>query len=64
MLKNYVEIIDKQYQIILACLKTVLKKIDSTCTKTGLDNFDIPMGGYDFAQIADLLGLYISNTLL
>ena len=32
---------------------------DSTWIKTGLDNFDIPMGGYDSAQISDLVGLYI-----
>ena len=31
--------------------------------KTGLDNFDIPMGGYDSAQIADLVSLYILDTL-
>ena len=31
--------------------------------KTSLDNFDVPMGGYNSAQIADLVGLYISNTL-
>ena len=31
--------------------------------KSGLDNFDIPMGGYDSSQIADLVGLYILNIL-
>ena len=30
---------------------------------TGLDNFDVPMGGYDSTQIADLVGLYILDTL-
>ena len=61
--KNYVEITDEQYQIILAWRKTVLANNDSTKIKTGLDNFDIPMGGYDSAQIADPVGLYILNTL-
>ena len=28
-----------------------------------MDNFDVPMGGYDSAQIADLMGLHILNTL-
>ena len=31
--------------------------------KTDLDNFDVPMGGYVSAQIADLVGLYILDTL-
>ena len=62
-MKNYVEITDKQYQIILACRKTLFENNDSTWIKTGLDNFNVPMGGYDSVQIADLVGLYISNTL-
>ena len=61
--KNYVELTDEQYQILLACSKTVLKNNDSTWIKTGWDNFDVPMGGYDSAQKADLVGLYILNTL-
>ena len=28
-----------------------------------MDNFDVPVGGYDSAQIADLVGLYILDTL-
>ena len=31
--------------------------------KNGLDNFDVPMGGYDSSQIADLVGLYILDML-
>ena len=61
--KNYVEITDEQYQIILACRKTVFKKNDSTRIKNGLNNFDVTMAGYGSAQIADLVGLYISNIL-
>ena len=53
----------KQYEIILACRKTVLKNNDSTWVKNGLDNFDVPMGGYDSSQIADLVGLYILDIL-
>ena len=41
------EIIDEQYQIILAHRKTVFKNNNSTWIKTGLDNFDVLMGGYD-----------------
>ncbi len=36
--------------------------IQSLKKKTGLDNFDVPMGGYDSAQIADLVGLFILDT--
>ncbi len=31
--------------------------------KNGLENFDVPMGGYDSSQIADLVGLYILDML-
>ena len=39
------------------------KNNESTWIKTGLDNLDVPMGGYGSAQIADLVALYILNTL-
>ena len=41
-------ITDEQYQIF-ACRKTILKNNEFTWVKTGLDNFDLPMGGYDSA---------------
>ena len=28
-----------------------------------MDNFNIPMGAYDLAQVADLIGIYILDTL-
>ena len=49
--------------MILAGRKTVLKNNDSTWVKNGLENFDVPMGGYDSSQIADLVGLYILDML-
>ena len=58
--QKYVDITNEQYEIILACRKTVIKNNESTWVKSGLDNFDVPMGvGYDSSQIADLVGLYI-----
>ena len=57
------EITDRQYQMILACWKTILKNNESTRVKTGLDNFDVHMGGYDSSQITDLVGLYILDSL-
>ena len=41
---KYVEITEEQYDIILACRKTVLKNIRSIWIKSGSDNFDVPMG--------------------
>ena len=61
--RKYIDITVEQYEIILACRKTVLKNNDSTWVKNGLDNFDVPMGGYDSSQIADLVGLYILDVL-
>ena len=63
--RKYVEITEEQYDRILACRKTVLKKKNnrSTWVKSGSDNFDVPMGGYDSSQIADLVGLYILDIL-
>ena len=61
--RKYIDITIEQYEIILACRKTVLKNNDSTWVKNGLDNFDVPMVGYDSSQIADLVGLYILDML-
>ena len=61
--RKYVEITEEQYDIILACRKTVLKNNRSTWVKSGSDNFDVPTGGYDSSQIADLVGLYILDIL-
>ena len=61
--RKYVEITEEKYKIILACRKTFLKNNGSTWVKTGSENFDVPMEGYDSAQIADLVGLYILDTL-
>ena len=62
--REYVEITEEQYDIILAYRKTVLKNNGSTWVKSGSDNFDVPFrGGYDSSQIADLVGLYILDIL-
>ena len=57
--RKYVEITEEQYEIMLSCRKTVLKNNGSMWVKRGSNNFDVPMGGYDSAQIADFVGLYI-----
>ena len=62
--RKYADVTKEQYEIILACRKTVIENNESTWVKSGLDNFDVPIvGGYDSSQIADLVGLYILNIL-
>ena len=53
--KEYINITGEQYDIILACRKTVLGNNGTTWIKSGPMNFDIPMG--------DLVGLYILHIL-
>ena len=43
--RKYVDVTNEQYELILACRKTVIKYNESAWVKSGLDNFDIPMGG-------------------
>ena len=62
--REYIDITKEQYDIILACRKTVLGNNGTTWIKSGSMNFDVPMGGgYDSSQIADLVGLYILHVL-
>ena len=61
--REYIDITKVQYDIILACRKTVLENNGTTWIKSGPVNFDVPMGGYDSSQIADLVGLYILHIL-
>ena len=61
--REYIDITKEQYDIILACRKTVLENNGTTWIKSGPVNFDVPMGGYNSSQIADLMGLYILHVL-
>ena len=58
-----VEMTEEQNKIILPCRNTVLENNGSTWVKTGSENFDVPMGGYNSSQIEDLLSQYILDTL-
>ena len=51
------------YIYILVCRKSVLVNNGTPWIKSGPMNFDVPMGGYDSSQIADLVGLYILHVL-
>ena len=48
---------------ILAYRKSVLINNDVTLVKTWTDNFDVTIGSFDSAQVADLVGIYILDTL-
>ena len=61
--REYIDITKEQYDIILACRKTVLGNNGTIWIKSGPMNFDVPMGAYDSPQIADLVGLYILHLL-
>ena len=61
--REYTEITEEEIEIILASRKTVLSDNRRSWVKSHVDNFDVPMGAYDSAQVADLVGIYILDTL-
>ena len=61
--REYMDITDEEIEIILACRKSILTDSRRTCVKSHVDNFDIPMGAYSLAQVADLIGIYILDML-
>ena len=44
-------------------MKSALVYNNNTWEKKATDNFDVTMGSFDSAQIADLVGIYILDTL-
>ena len=61
--RNFIDITDEQLEIILNCRKSTIHYKNSTWIKSITENFDVPMGAYDPTQIADLVGIYIFDTL-
>ena len=61
--REYIEITEEEIEIILASRKIVLSDNRRSWVKSHVDNFDVPMGAYDSAQVADLVGIYILDTL-
>ena len=57
------DITEEEIEIILASRITVLSDSRRSWVKSHVDNFDITMGAYDSAQVADLVGIYILDTL-
>ena len=61
--REYTEVTEEEIEIILASRKTVLSDNRRSWVKSYVDNFDVSMGAYDSAQVADLVGIYILDTL-
>ena len=49
--------------MILHCRRSFLFCEGQPWTKTGSENFDVPMGSYDGAEVCELVGLYILHKL-
>ena len=60
---QFVNISDQDKQIIFHSRKTFLFSDNEPWVKKTGDNFDVPMGGYDSAEVSDLVGLYLLNKL-
>ena len=45
------------------CRKSILLDSKRTWVKSYMDNFDVPMDSYNSAQIVDIIGIYILDTL-
>ena len=61
--REYTDITDEEIEIILACMKSVLADNRRTWVKSHVDNLDVPMDAYNSAQVADLIMIYILDTL-
>ena len=61
--RNYTDITKEELNIILACRKSELVYNNTTWQKKTTDNFDVTMGLFDSAQIANLVGIYILDTI-
>ena len=61
--KQYVTISRKDMKIILQTKKALLFSEGKTWTKKGRRSFDVSMGSWDGAEVADLVGLYMLSQL-
>ena len=61
--REYTDITEEEVEIILACRKSAQSDNCRTWIKSHIANFDVSMGDYDSAQVADLLGIYILDVL-
>ena len=61
--KQFIDISDEERNIILQARKSLLVFDGSHWTKKTNPGFDVPMGGFDSAEICDLVGLFLLSEL-
>ena len=61
--REYTNITEEKVEIILACRKSVQFDNRRTWVKSHVNNFNVPIGANDSAQVTDLVGIYILDTL-
>ena len=60
---QFVKIDEEEKKIILHSRKTILFWKGDPWTKKNGEDFDVPMGAYDSAEVSELVGLYLLNQL-
>ena len=62
--KRHVDISDEDLEIIMQARKTLLFNKEEPWTKrNNSDDFDVPMGSYDGAEVCELIGAFMLNEL-
>ena len=57
------EIKEEELEVINATKKALLYSDGQPWTKKGEEDFDIPMGSFDGAEVCELVGLYLLHLL-
>ena len=61
--RNFVDITPEEEDIIFQARKNLLVKNGEFWHKKSNPDFDVPMGGYDSAEVCDIVGLFILSKL-
>ena len=62
--KEHTEISDWEVEIIMQARKTLLfNNEEPWCKRNNDDEFDVPMGSYDGAEVCELIGAFMLNEL-
>ena len=61
--KEFVDISDDEIEVIVETKKSLLIMNEEFWTKKGDTNFDVAQGGYDSAEVCDLVGLFLLSEL-
>ena len=60
---NFVEITNEEKEIIVETKKSLLYFNGEAWTKKGEENFDVAQGGFDSAEVCDIVGLFLLSEL-